>query len=69
LRGEFGLAPMFGCSVQGLIVNAWRGIGITSQKQIGCTPIVCCGDYLVRCVELDAGVYLISFPVTNEGVS
>jgi hypothetical protein len=45
---EFGLAPVFGCSVHGSIVNAWRGIGITSQKQIGCTPMVCCGDFVVR---------------------
>ena len=48
LRSEFGLAPVFGCSVHGSIVNAWRGIGITSQKQIGCTPMVCCGDYVAR---------------------
>jgi hypothetical protein len=48
LRNEFGLAPVFGCSVLGSIVNAWRGIGITSQKQIDCTPMVCCSDYVAR---------------------
>jgi hypothetical protein len=69
LRDEFGLALMFGGSVQGLIVNAWRGIGITSQKQICCTPIVCCSDSCFAEVKLDAGVCLISFAVTNEGVS
>jgi hypothetical protein len=48
LRNEFGLAPVFGCSMHRALVNAWRGIGITSQKQIGCTPMVCCSDYVAR---------------------
>ena len=66
LRSEGGPAPVFGCSVHGAIVNAWRGIGITSQKQIGCTPIVCCSDYVVRYVELDSGVCLVSIAAMKE---